>query len=174
MLDPDENGAGALFDFGCYGANLMTWLMDGERPVSVTAIVQTLQPDKHPNVDDEATIILTYPAAQAVIQASWNWPIGRKDMAVYGLTGVAYADNRNDVRVRIAEGYDGFDERKQSLAARDAPWHDPFVLFGAVIRDEIELSPGDLSSLENNMIVMEILEAARRSAATGETIMLGH
>ncbi len=173
LLDPRENGAGALFDFGCYGANLMTWLMGGERPVSVTAVVQTLQPDRHPNVDDEATIILTYPAAQAVIQASWNWPIGRKDMAVYGLTGAAYADNRNDVRVRIAEGYDGFDERKQSLPERDAPWHDPFVLFGAVIRDEIELPPGDLSSLENNMIVMEILEAARRSAATGETITLG-
>ena len=172
LLDPDENGAGALFDFGCYGANLMTWLMNGERPVSVTAIVQTLQPDKHPNVDDEATIILTYPSAQAVIQASWNWPIGRKDMAVYGLTGAAYADNRHDFRVRIAEGYDGYEEHRQSLPERDAPWHDPFVLFGAVIRDEIELPPGDLSSLENNMIVMEILDAARRSAATGATIML--
>ena len=30
--DPARNGAGALFDFGCYGANLMTWLMDDERP----------------------------------------------------------------------------------------------------------------------------------------------
>ncbi len=170
LLDPAENGAGALFDFGCYGANLMTWLMKGERPVSVTAVVQTLQRDNHPNVDDEATIILTYPDTQAVIQASWNWPIGRKDMAVYGLTGVAYADNRNDVRLRIAEGYDGFDETKHSLPERDTPWHDPFVLFGAVIRDEIQLPPDDLSSLENNMIVMEILEAARLSAKTGKTV----
>ncbi|MGO1721208.1 MAG: Gfo/Idh/MocA family protein, partial [Sphingobacteriaceae bacterium] len=29
LTDPDKNGAGALVDFGCYGANLMTWLMDG-------------------------------------------------------------------------------------------------------------------------------------------------
>jgi predicted dehydrogenase len=29
--DPKLNGAGALFDFGCYGADLMTWLMDGQR-----------------------------------------------------------------------------------------------------------------------------------------------
>ena len=29
---PSSNGAGALYDFGCYGADLMTWLMDGQRP----------------------------------------------------------------------------------------------------------------------------------------------
>ncbi len=28
LTDPEKNGAGALFDFGCYGANLMTWLME--------------------------------------------------------------------------------------------------------------------------------------------------
>ena len=32
LTDPVQNGGGALFDFGCYGANLMTWLMDNERP----------------------------------------------------------------------------------------------------------------------------------------------
>ena len=32
LRDPAQNGGGALFDFGCYGANLMTWLMDGQRP----------------------------------------------------------------------------------------------------------------------------------------------
>ncbi len=172
LLDPEQAGAGALFDFGCYGANLMTWIMDGERPISVTAITQQLQPENHPNVDDEATIILTYPETQAVIQASWNWPIGRKDMEVYGLTGVVYADNRNDVRVRIAEGYDDFHEVTATLRERDAPLHDPFVMFAAVIRGELTLPPHDLSSLENNMVVMEILEAARESAATGRTVVL--
>ncbi len=172
LLDPEENGAGALFDFGCYGANLMTWLVNGERPTSVTAVVQQLQPDKHPKVDDEATIILTYPTAQAVIQASWNWPIGRKDMEVYGLTGVAYADNRSDIRVRNALGYDDFDETSKTLPERDAPFHDPFVLFGAVIRGAVELPPYDLSALDNNLIVMEILEAARQSARRGVTVRL--
>lgn len=172
LLDPEENGAGALFDFGCYGANLMTWLMNGERPVSVTAVVQQLQPENHPNVDDEATIILAYPKAQALIQASWNWPIGRKDMEVYGLTGVAYADNRSDIRVRIALGYDDYDETSTTLHARETPWHDPFVLFGAVIRGAVELPPYDLSALDNNLIVMEILEAARTSASAGKTVRL--
>ncbi|MDJ0654190.1 MAG: Gfo/Idh/MocA family oxidoreductase [Xanthomonadales bacterium] len=172
LLDPEQNGAGALFDFGCYGANLATWLQGGQRPLSVTAVTQQLQPENNPRVDDEATIILTYPNAQAIIQASWNWPMGRKDMEVYGLTGAAYADNRHDFRVRIAEGYDGFKEESEKLPQRESPWHDPFVMFGAVIRGEIELPPDDLSSLENNMVVMEILEAARQSAASGQTIQL--
>jgi len=78
LTEPTLNGAGALFDFGCYGADLATWLMQGRRPDSVTAIAQHIKPDVYPRVDDEATIILTYPKAQAIIQASWNWPFDRK------------------------------------------------------------------------------------------------
>ena len=172
LLDPELNGAGALFDFGCYGANLATWFMSGERPTTVTAVVQQLQPDDHPNVDDEATVLLTYPSAQVVIQASWNWPFGRKDLEVYGLSGAAIADNRHDLRVRIAEGYDEFAERRKTLPERETPLHDPFAMFAAVIRGKVELADDDLSALPNNMIVMEILEAARRSVATGRTIEL--
>jgi predicted dehydrogenase len=93
-------------------------------------------------------------------------------MAVYGLSGVAYADDRHTLRVRIADGYDDFDERTEVLPERASPFHDPFALFAAIIRGEKELEPNDLSSLDNNMIVMEILEAARESARTGETVRL--
>ena len=48
LTDPEHNGAGALFDFGCYGANLMTWLMDDERPPAVTAVTQRFKPDDLP------------------------------------------------------------------------------------------------------------------------------
>ena len=61
LTDPEQNGAGALFDFGCYGANLMTWLMDDARPTSVTAVTQRFKPEIYPRVDDEATIVLEYP-----------------------------------------------------------------------------------------------------------------
>ena len=44
LTDPVKNGAGALFDFGCYGANLMTWMMGNQRPLAVTAIAQTNKP----------------------------------------------------------------------------------------------------------------------------------
>src|SRR6266478_3267404 len=45
LTDPKLNGAGALFDFGCYDADLATWLMDGRRPDSVTAVTQQIKPD---------------------------------------------------------------------------------------------------------------------------------
>ena len=38
LTDPAQNGAGALYDFGCYGVDLMTWMMNGETPISVTAV----------------------------------------------------------------------------------------------------------------------------------------
>ena len=91
LTDPVKNGGGALFDFGCYGANLMTWLMDNQRPLAVTAVTQHFQPDVYPRVDDEATILVEYPSAQGIIQASWNWPFGRKDFEVYGEHGSAVA-----------------------------------------------------------------------------------
>jgi predicted dehydrogenase len=69
LTDPRKNGAGALFDFGCYGANLMTWLMDNQRPIAVSAVTQQFQPDVYPRVDDEANILLEYPHAIGIIQA---------------------------------------------------------------------------------------------------------
>jgi predicted dehydrogenase len=93
-------------------------------------------------------------------------------MELYGTTGVVYADNRNDLRMRKAVGYDGYKETKRTLAERPAPYNDPFSFFAAVIRNEIALPSYDLSSLENNMVVMEILDAAKKSASKGQTVLI--
>ncbi|WP_422349341.1 Gfo/Idh/MocA family protein [Flagellimonas sp.] len=172
LFDPVENGGGAIMDFGCYGANLMTWLRNGERPNTVTAVTQQLQPENNPKVDDDATIILTYDDAQAILEPSWNWPMGRKDMEVYGLTGAIYADNRNTLRIRMAEGYDGYTEETLILEERPTPYNDPFALLEAVVRNKIKLPRHNLYSIENNLVVMEILDAARKSAKKGKTITL--
>lgn len=172
LTDPILNGGGAIIDFGCYGANIATWLNAGEKPTSVTAVAQQFQPENNPKVEDDATIILTYKNSQAILEPSWNWPIGRKDMEIYGLTGAIYADNGKDLRVRMAKGYDGFEEEKSRIEKRNAPFDDPFSFLTAVIRGQIQLEPYDLSSLENNLVVVEILEAAIKSAKEGKTIYL--
>jgi predicted dehydrogenase len=169
LTDPVLNGGGAVMDFGCYGANLLTWLNRGAKPESVLAITQQIKPDIYPNVDDEATILLKYPKMQGIIQASWNWPFSRKDMEVYGKTGYIIADNGTDIRIRLK---DDKTERKESLKKLVTPYNDPFSLFAALVRKEIELPKYDLSSLENNMIVVEILEAAKKSAKTGKAVKL--
>lgn len=169
LTDPIQNGGGAVIDFGCYGANLLTWLTGGEKPKSVLAITQQIKPAIYPKVDDEATILLEYPKMQGIIQASWNWPFGRKDMEVYGRTGYVIADNRSNIRIRLENDKT---ERKDILKDLEAPYNDPFSLFAALVRKEITLPKYNLSSLENNMIVVEILEAAKKSAKTGKAVKL--
>src|SRR5579859_584455 len=167
LTDPKLNGGGALFDFGCYGADLMTWLMNGQKPLSVTAITQQIKPDFYPRVDDEATIILTYPKAQAILQASWNWPFDRKDMEVYGQTGYVITVKRDNLKVRRAG------ETEEHLIAAQklpSPFNDSLTYLRAVVLDG--LKPDALSSLETNVIVTEILNAARQSAASGKTVSL--
>jgi predicted dehydrogenase len=166
LVDPKLNGAGALFDFGCYGADLATWLMDGHRPDSVTAVTQQIKPDIYPRVDDEATIILTYPHAQAIIQASWNWPFSRKDMEVYGQTGYAITVGRDSLRVRLP----GKEEASVDSPPLPRTNEDSVSYLRAVLLDGAK--PDVLSSLETNVFVTEILDAAKRSAASGKTILL--
>lgn len=164
LTDPEMNGGGAIIDFGCYGADLMTWLMKGERPISVTAITQTNKPEIYPKVDDEATIVVQYAKAQAIIQASWNWPYDRKDLEVYGQTGALFADKKPVVQLKRQQG-----EEEIKVAQLQHPMNDAFSYFAGVIRGEIDpsMQPG---SLEINKVAMEILDAAVQSSKTGKTI----
>lgn len=167
LTDPKLNGGGALFDFGCYGADLMTWLMDGQRPQTVTAVTQQFKPEIYSRVDDEATIVLTYPKAQAIVQASWNWPFDRKDMEVYGQTGYVITVKRDDIRVRRSD-----EKQEEQSAAKPvpAPYDNSLSYLRAVILDGAK--EDGLSSLATNVTVTEILDAARRSAKEGKTMRL--
>jgi len=170
LTDPVQNGGGAVIDFGCYGANLMTYLMKGEKPVSVTAVTQHFKPAIYPKVDDEATIIVTYPGTQCIIQASWNWPFGRKDMEVYGDSGYVIAVNKNTMRLRNDEKTE---EQTVKVTSSDIPvYEDPFSYYADVIRGKVTVAKNSLYSLDNNVTVVQILDAARESSNTGKTVYL--
>ena len=166
LTDPAQNGAGAMFDFGCYGADLATVMMHGQAPLSVTAVAQTDKPDIYPKVDDDTTIILRYPKAQVVLMPSWNWPFSRKDMEVYGVTGYAITVAADQLRVRYAGQKE---EATITAPVLPAARRNSLDYLAAVLRGEIK-PDGDLSSLETNMVVMQILDAARASAKSGRTI----
>lgn len=167
LSDPVKNGGGALFDFGCYGANLMTWLMDNQRPIAVTAITQQIKPSIYPKVDDEATIIVEYPHAQGIIEGSWNWPYSRKDLEVYGARGFVHAIGGTVWGMRLPGQQQ---EERGTPAALPEPENNPVSYLKAIARGQ--LKPTGLSSLANNMIVTEILDAARESAKTGKRVVL--
>lgn len=168
LTDPKRNGAGALFDFGCYGADLITVLTHGETPLSVTAVSQTDKPDIYPHVEDDSTVIVRYPKMQAVLMPSWNWSFSRKDMELYGTKGMATTVGAATVRVR----HHG--EKEEKLAASPTLSASEATSLGylaAVLHGEIK-DQGDLSALDTNIVVMQILDAARTSAATGRTVTL--
>ncbi len=164
LTDPVKNGAGALMDFGCYGANLMTWLMHGKAPGSVMAVTHQIKPDVYPKVDDDATILLEYPDATGIIEASWNWPYSIKDLEVFGKTGYLHALNPGNLQGRKKDS-------TYTVPVKQAAYGDYLTYLEAVLKNGHK--PGnDLSSLENNLIVVRILEAARRSAKEGKRINL--
>ncbi len=168
LTNPAQSGAGALYDFGCYGVDLMTWLMHGETPLTVTAVVNHDKPQVYPNVDDDATIVLAYPHAQAIIQASWNWPFSRKDMEVYGATGYAITVGPDKLRLRLPHEEDEHLSTTPSLAPAES---NSLSYLAAVLRGQLE-PKGDLTALDTNVVVMQILDAARESARTGRSVTL--
>lgn len=165
LIDPKLNGGGALMDFACYGSALACWFLDGERPLAVTATTQNLKPQEYARVEDDSTVILTYRDATAVIMGSWDWPIARKEFEVYGAKGYVTARFPNEVRMRTGA-------KEQTLASNPVPadWADPLTYFCAVTRGRI--TPSGPAALATNLLVMEILDAARESARTGRRVDL--
>jgi predicted dehydrogenase len=167
LTDPILNGAGPLNDFGCYGADLMTWMMHGQRPMAVTAIARHYKPAIYPKVEDDATIIVEYPGATGQIEGSWNWPFGIKDFEVYGETGYLHALDNSHIVSRMRENIKG----EKTVEALAAPINDPIIYLTAVLHNQLS-GTDDLSSLKYNMIVMEILDAAKRSIKEDKRIIL--
>ncbi len=173
LTDPKQNGGGALFDFGCYGVDLATWIMHGELPLTVTAVTLHIKPQIYPNVDDDSTIVLTYPHAQAIIQGSWNWPFSRKDMEIYGATGYVdtlYEDHDPGAKLRVRLTGEP-SEHTETAPPLAPPQNDALNYLAAVLNGSLK-PQRDLTSLDTNVTVVRILDAARRSAQTGRTITL--
>ena len=167
LTDPALNGGGALNDFGCYGADLATWLMDGQKPLSVSAVTRQIKPDVYPKVEDDATVVLTYPKATVILEPSWNWPFNVKDLEIYGQTGYVFVPQPDELRVRTGN-YKKSEEQEITPPPLTGPNADPLSYLAAVVRGEIK--PTGLASLDVNVTVVEILDAAHKSARTGKAV----
>lgn len=168
LTDPALSGGGALTDFGCYGADLMTWFMAGQRPETVLAQSANLKPDIYPRVEDEATILLTYTNAQGIIQASWNLPFSERSLQIYGNTGYVFAPEMDLLRFRLA----GTSESELQLQGQSdsGTLTDDISYLVAMVRGEVK--PSGPSSLQANLITAEILDAARKSIELHKPIPL--
>ena len=168
LTDPVLNGGGAVIDFGCYGADLATWILNGKRPDKVYAVLQHNKPDVYPKVDDDATIILSYPGVTVQVMGSWCWSYNRKDMYVYGTEGYLYQETPRRMTGMIGNKRLGPIEAEPLQSPND----NSFRYLKAAVRGEMTVQDTDLGALETNLIVVEILDAAIRSSKSGKAVSL--
>ena len=164
LYDPVKNGGGAIVDFGCYGAEWAVWLKG--RPTRVFATSLKLKTEQHNRVDDDATIVLEYPDANVVIEASWDWPYGMDQVQVFGNKGSLIADSDKlfyrSAETRESASLEGEPVKVEALA-RDGS--NPVAYFLNRIRTNAPVE--DPVSARLNVQVVEILSAAQASLASG-------
>ncbi len=170
LYDPVKNGGGALVDFGCYGAEWALWLKG--RPTSVYAYALKLKTDQHNAVEDDATILLQYPDATVVIQASWDWPYSKGDVAVYGPKGsLIEAGDGLLFRAANSQAASGHAEGEPvDLKPVEHETSDPIAYFVWCIRNHKEIE--DPVAADLNVAVVEILDATKESIRTGRAVEL--
>ena len=89
-------------------------------------------------------------------------------MEVYGATGYAITVGADQVRIRHEHDSEERTITAPSLPARE---RDSLAYLSAVLRNQI-VPKGDLSALDTNVTVMQILDATRESVRTGRTVHL--
>ena len=165
LYDPVKNGGGAIMDFGCYGAEWALWLKG--RPKAVMATAQKLKVEQHNKVDDDSTIVLDYPDATVIIEASWDWPYDMGRVQVFGPKGSLLA-TRSELFYRSSDARGsktGLEGERVSLNAPPQETSNPISYFVDCIRHNKPIE--DPLSTNLNVQVMEILDAARESVRTG-------
>ena len=170
LYDPKKNGGGAIMDFGCYGAELSLWLKG--RPARVFASTRKLKTEQHNEVDDDATIVLEYADATAIIEASWDWPYTKEQVEVFGPKGSFLAGHDN-LLFRSADHDEATAGLNGERVALDPVSHEasnPISYLVDCIHNNKPIENPLAAKL--NVQVMEILDAARESARTGRAVEL--
>jgi predicted dehydrogenase len=171
LADPVQNGGGAMMDFGCY---LVLWSLGLKgMPASVYATAQHIKPETFPNVEDNAVIVLNYKDGVAMLEASWDLPPAQRlGNEIYGRKGSIVGNTiRKPGTPPSSEGPRGAQQGEPLTVTPLPPERaEPIAYMVDRIRKKLPLDGP--SSLDLNVSVQEVLEAAKMSVQTGRTIPL--
>lgn len=163
LTDPVKNGAGALMDFGCYNALWSLWYMG--KPETVYAHVNHLRPETFPKVEDNADLILGYKNGVGIFEGSWDLPRSYQDLEVFGLKGSVYMEQK---AVTLQKGR-GKPETLE-LTPRPPEESEPVAYMVSRIRQNKPIE--GLTAMDINVGVIEIIDAAKQSIASGKAVKL--
>ena len=165
LYDAEKNGAGALMDYCCYAADYAAALLG--LPQQIMGMRGVFVKD-YPIPDDNAIIIMQYPHAFGVAEASWTQPVGYAE----GANPVAYGIGGS---LAVAKGkllWQRPGESLETLTPPDlaAPYrHAPEYLIHCI---ETGQPVEGFCSPKVSRDAQEILEAGLRAADTGQTMTL--
>jgi predicted dehydrogenase len=163
LTDPVKNGAGALVDFGCYNALWALWIKG--RPETVYARVDNLQPERFPKVEDNAVMVLGYKDGVGIFEGSWDLPQSFQDLEIFGRQGSLYM-TRRALELRQGRG------EAKTIEPEAMPEEESDPIRYMVSRVKTGKAPDNIVALDINVDVVEILEAAKQSIATGGEVKL--
>jgi predicted dehydrogenase len=168
LYDAELNGAGALMDYCCYGAALARTMLG--QPSRVVGVVGHCLKD-YITLDDNAVIIMQWPRAIAITEASWT-QIGHLTSyfaTIYGSDGTLHVEPGNKGRLLLAtrEHEDGIEVKVDPLSEDRNNATNYFLS-----RISQGLPVEGLSSAEISRDAQEILEAGLLSAREGTTMSL--
>jgi len=164
LTDPVKNGGGALVDFGCYNALWSLWYLG--RPDTVYAETIHLRPADFPKVEDNSTIVLSYPHAVALLEGSWDLPRGFQDLEVFGLGGSIHM-RESGVTVQKSN-----EKNPQTVPLKPLAPEASEPVAALIHAIETKTEPQGMTSLDMNVQVMEIIDAAKESIKTGKAVHL--
>jgi len=164
-----EEGGGALLDYCCYGAWLASWYL-GAHAVSVQSLTANLF-SNFGNVEDNAALLLRYPTAIALVEASWttlhngvpNGPI------IYGTDGTIVVDGDKVMVYNTREPSPAHVLTGDALPAGRSSIAEEFLHH---IETEEPLHP--TVDIPLNLATVAVLDAGLRSAASGRAETVDH
>ena len=175
LYDPRRNGGGALVDYCGYGAVLCRLLLG--RPQAVTAVTP---PSRKPGLvaEDNAVVVLSYPSAFGLLEASWTQIGGEPAFAmiVYGERGTLIVHQpratregeragAGRVQLVTADGSRFVEPPPLPADERDGPTH-----FLSCVRAGRPVT--DFCSPEVGCDVQEVIAAGLASSAAGRRVSL--
>ncbi len=177
LYDAERNGGGALMDYCSYGAMISRVLLG--LPYQVCAVGGRFQKE-YIEVEDNAVLMMRYPRAVGVAQASWSQiGAGRGGgPVIYGTTGTIVVHQRpspreghtmraGQVELMTVDQPDG-----ELLDAPDLPVEERGALPYFIACLERDAPVEGIVSPEVGRDVQEILEAGYQSLTSGRTVSL--
>ncbi|HYK89631.1 MAG TPA: Gfo/Idh/MocA family oxidoreductase, partial [Acidobacteriota bacterium] len=161
-LNDERRGGGALMDFTCYGAVWLHWYLG--MPTTVYAFTTHTRPEVY-KTNTNAAVLASFPDnGVGIIEGSWDLPRSFQDLEVFGDKGSIYMTSGK------IEAYVGRERKEAAPETLDENHRSPIAYFAYSVRADKSME--GMVSPEFNLEVMQIVEAAQRSARTGKAVKL--